>query len=158
MTAVFSALKKVSDLENSVLIQKALHEFCLRGHYEKHLDRVRRIITKRMAAAFRALKRDMPEGTSWSEPGGGFGIWVRFPHGVRSAKVNEKAAERGVLVSPGTLFDSSGEDPGAVRLSISRIDEPAIEDGIRILGEIVKEEAAAPRKTKPVITETPQHL
>lgn len=153
-----TALKKAADLENSTLLQKALHEFCSRGHYDRHLARVREAIRERMQCALAALEKYMPADTAWSEPRGGYGIWVTLPSGMRSERIYTRAGERGVLVSPGTLFTGGAEDPGAIRLSISRAVPADIEKGIRILGEVVAEELQAPRPGRSVLSETPQHL
>jgi GntR family transcriptional regulator/MocR family aminotransferase len=155
---VVSALKKASDLENSALLQGALFEFCKRGYYEEHLQTVRAAIRERTESAVRALARHMPEGTGWSEPKGGYGLWVTLPQGVRSDRVYLRAGKRGVLVSPGTLF-TGGEDPGAIRLSISRTPPDVIDKGIRILAEIVSAEVeGAGTAAGSAISETPQHL
>ena len=153
-----AALKKASDLENSTLLQTALYEFCSRGYYDAHLPTVRQTIAERMAATFGALERHMPPGTTWSRPKGGYGLWVSLPTGVRSETIYLRAGERGVLVSPGSLFVGSGEDPGAIRLSISRTAPDVIDEGVRILGEVIAAELSAPRSGKTVLSETPQHL
>ncbi len=153
-----AALKKASDLENSTLLQSALYEFCRRGYYDEHLPAVRRTIAERMEAAFGALERHMPPGTAWSKPIGGYGLWVELPAGVRSETIYLRAGERGVLVSPGSLFVGTGDDPGAIRLSISRTAPSVIDEGIRILGEVISAELSTPRSGKTVLSETPQHL
>ena len=156
--AVLSALKKASDLENSALLQGALEEFCARGYYDEHLVTVRAAIRERMECVIAALERFMPPGSAWSRPRGGYAIWVTLPEGVRSERIYRRAGERGVLVSPGTLFTGGGKDPGAVRLSISRTDCAAIEEGVRVLADVVRSEAAVPGPAAPARSETPQHL
>jgi len=153
-----AALKKASDLENSTLLQSALCEFCDRGYYDQHLPAVRQAIAERMAATLSALDEQMPPGTSWSKPRGGYGLWLTLPDGVRSETIYLRAGERGVLVSPGSLFVGTGEDPGAIRLSISRTTPAEIAEGVRILGEVIVAELSAPRSGKTVLSETPQHL
>lgn len=153
-----AALKKATDLENSTLLQAALCEFCSRGFYDEHLPAVRQTIAERMEAALLALENHMPPATTWSRPIGGYGLWVVLPPGVRSETIYLRAGERGVLVSPGTLFVGTGEDPGAIRLSISRTAPAVIEEGIRILGEVIAADLSAPRSGKTVLSETPQHL
>ncbi len=156
--AVLLALKKASDLENSALLQGALEEFCARGYYDEHLVTVRAAIRERMECVTAALERSMPPGSAWSKPKGGYAIWVTLPEGVRSERVYQRAGERGVLVSPGTLFTGGGKDPCAIRLSISRTDCAAIEGGIQVLADVVRSESAAPGTAAQAPSETPQHL
>jgi DNA-binding transcriptional MocR family regulator len=56
--------------------------------------------------------------------------------------VAEAAAARGVAVAPGGDFDPEGKDRAALRLSVSRVERDAIEPGVAILAEAVKETRA----------------
>lgn len=151
-------LKKASDLENSALLQRALFEFCTRGFYEKHLEKVRNLIRRRLDTAFQALAEFMPSECTWHEPRGGYVFWVRLPEGVRSERIHARAGQKGVLVSPGTLFLPGGADPGAIRLSVSLTRRDAIREGIKILGTAVTEEIRSSRSARTGRSETPQLL
>ncbi|PYQ68332.1 MAG: hypothetical protein DMF54_01045 [Acidobacteria bacterium] len=57
-------------------------------------------------------------------------------------RVAEAAAARGVAVSAGADFDPEGEDRGALRLSVSRVERESIERGVALLAEAVRETRA----------------
>lgn len=152
------AVKKAADLENSGLLQAAVHAFLERGFYDRHLDRIREVIRRRMETAFAALEAHMPEGVTWSRPAGGYVLWIRLPRGISSERVYTLARERGVLLTPGTLFDPRGADPGGVRLSLSRTGEDGIRKGIETLGRAVEAALEEGDRRAGRIPAAPQHL
>ncbi len=155
---VLALIKKTTDLENSALLQAAAHTFFRRGLYEEHLQKIRGLIRERMGAAFEVLEENMPEEVSWSRPQGGYVVWIGHPRGVPSERVFALAKNRGVLVTPGTLFDHAGADPGGIRLSLSRTGPGDIEKGIRILADVIKEELGSGRRAGASAQQAPQHL
>ena len=99
-------------------------------------------VETRREAMEEALARHLPEGSWWGgEPGSAL-FWVRLPEGVSGRSVTEAAAARGVAVSPIGDFDPEGKDSSALRLSVSRVERDAIEPGVALLAESVKETRA----------------
>ena len=70
------------------------------------------------AALAGALSAHIP-GSGFDMPGGGIYAWL--PTGGLSGDEEARALEEGVSVSSGRMFHISGEDPFAVRLSISSV-------------------------------------
>lgn len=153
-----AALKKATDLESSALLQAAAHRFCVGGYYEKHLKRIRALIRERMEAALESLEKHMPEGVTWSRPKGGYALWIRLTPGLSSEKIFTLSKNAGVLVSPGTMFGHRGKDPGGIRLSLTRTDVPEIQEGIRILGDVIKEGMRLDWKRDATAPQPQQHL
>jgi 2-aminoadipate transaminase len=116
-------------------------EFCSSGTLIEHADELKRLYRSRRDAMLSALKRDMPDGTSWTTPDGGFFIWVTLPAGVSASAILPRARDRNVefLSGSGFFFHGAGDD--AMRLSYSFADEQQIDEGIGILGELVRHEA-----------------
>lgn len=83
------------------------------------------------------LRRYMPEGVTWQEPGGGYFVWVQAA-GVDTAAVLPRAVEAGVGYVPGRYFFVDG-DAGRefLRLSFSFLSPSQMEDGVRILGQVL---------------------
>ncbi len=137
-----AALKRYIDLETSPLLQAALVDFARRGALDAYLEPLRAELGRRHRAAGRALAKSMPAGSSWSDPDGGFALWVEGPPGINGRDLAARAAARGVLVSPGQLFCPDDEPVPGMRLSLSRSDEAQIQNGIRVLGRCASELAA----------------
>jgi DNA-binding transcriptional MocR family regulator len=85
-------------------------------------------------------------------------LWIRLPPGVASDRVFNSAKEAGVLVSPGTLFSYPGNDPGGIRISLTRTDVQEIRKGIERLGRIIENEKKRERDRKKHRPESTQHL
>jgi 2-aminoadipate transaminase len=86
------------------------------------------------------LERYMPDGARWNIPHGGFFIWVELPEGIDTVKMLSKAVKSGVNYLPGTACFASGKGNNTLRLAFSFVKLDQIEQGMRILGEIIREE------------------
>lgn len=75
----------------------------------------------------------MPRGTEWSDPDGGFFVWVELPERVDAGAMLPDAAEEGVVYLPGHLFypDDRGHD--RLRLSFSHAPLDEMERGVEAL-------------------------
>lgn len=134
-----AAIKRYSDLETSPLLQAALVDFIQSGAVVDYLETLCTAVEKRHAAAQIALAEHMPAGFTWTDPQGGFALWVEGPPGFDGEQLARRAAVNGVLVSPGRLFHVADRPVPGVRLSLSRADEDQVADGIRILGQCARD-------------------
>jgi DNA-binding transcriptional MocR family regulator len=140
-----TALKRFSDLSSSGVLQAAMAELCRQGHYEVHVRRMHKVYRRRMEVAQAALRRHLPgEAVTWTEPVGGYLVWVRFrgegAFGDRFARCCDRHR---VAVSPGRDFFPGTSRQTCFRISISMLDEAAIEDGVARLGRAVRETVSA---------------
>lgn len=110
-------------------------EFAASGTLVEHIQELRGIYRLRRDAMLAALERQMPAGTTWTRPEGGFFIWVRFPEKVNINALAAAARERGVEISPGPVFYFDGRGANEMRLSYSFANEDQIERGIAILAQ-----------------------
>jgi DNA-binding transcriptional MocR family regulator len=144
------ALRHAADLGGSLPLQAALADFLRSGAYDRHLAAQRKRLRARRDALLAALARELPEGSSWTEPEGGFQIWLELPEPFDSREVHADALRAGVLVAPGFQFHHDGRPSRGFRLSIAQADEDAIREGVARLGRVVRERvkagAAQPRR------------
>ena len=116
--------------------------FASSGTLAEHVQELRGIYRTRRDALIAALEESMPAGTTWTEPEGGFFIWVTLPEGVDAGELGTAAAAKGVAISPGPGFFYAGRGTNNVRLSYSFNDPDQIREGIKILGDLVKEQVS----------------
>jgi DNA-binding transcriptional MocR family regulator len=135
-------VKRTSDFQTPLPLQAAIASF-LRAGADREARKARAWeVEMRREAMAEALGRHLPEVSWWGgEPGSAL-FWVRLPDGVSGRSVAEAAAARGVAVAPGGDFDPEGKDRAALRLSVSRVERDAIESGVALLAESVKETRA----------------
>ena len=131
-------VKQTTDLHTDQLAQATLAEFLRRGLFAKHLAKMRKIYSARLAATDAALRKYMPEGTRWTRPDGGMGLWLELPLGFDASELLIHVKERGVLFAPGRYFYVQGLLPNTLRLSFASLDEKQIVRGVATLAEMLR--------------------
>jgi DNA-binding transcriptional MocR family regulator len=132
------ALKHSTDLSDALPLQAALDEFLRSGAYDRHLTRMRKILRSRTHAILAALDEEMPEGTTWTRPEGGYQVWVELGIDIDTRDLLADAAREGVLFAPGAQFFPDGVASRGLRLTLAQADETEIRRGVAILGNVVR--------------------
>ncbi len=94
----------------------------------------------RRDAMLEGLTENMPQGTSWTRPGGGFFVWVTLPEGLDSQAMLPRAVSARVAYVPGPAFYADGFGSRHMRLSYCFPTPERIVEGTRRLGEVLHEE------------------
>lgn len=142
-------LKQATDLSDSLPLQGALAEFIASGAYDRHLARLRRVLRSRRDALVEALADAMPEGTTWTEPEGGYQVWVELPIDVDTRDLLADAARAGVQFAPGSQFWPDGGPSRGLRLTLAQADERQIRAGVEALARVVRERSEAESGARP---------
>ncbi len=132
-------LKRAMDIGCPSLMQGIAHSLFRSGEYDDHLIRARRHYRIRRDAMLKALKLHMPDGVVWTEPEGGFHMWVELPGKYSSIVLFLLAIERGVAFFPGPQMDIDHRFINAFRLSFGSLEVNQIQEGIELLGGAVKD-------------------
>ena len=85
------------------------------------------------------MAEDFPAEVSYTKPEGGMFIWATMPEGLKAVDVMTAAAQKGVAVCPGDPFYEEDRDVRTMRINYSNSSDEAIEKGIKILGDTIKE-------------------
>ncbi len=112
--------------------------FIQTGKHAEHIGQLRDIYRAKCEHMLAVLGREMPEGTTWTKPKGGFFIWVTLPEGVDAVDMVSKARENLVDYIPGPSFYSDGSGRRSLRLSFSNVSTAEIDTGIARLAETIK--------------------
>jgi 2-aminoadipate transaminase len=140
-----AAAKQAADLSTSLLFQAAMVRFAQGKRLVRHAEEVRAEYRKRRDALLKALAKEMPEGVTWTKPAGGFSLVVRLPQAFDSADLLPRAAEKGVVYTPGRVFSLSGERR-LLRLSFGNLKSEQIVEGVRRLAAALKEDMTRSQK------------
>jgi 2-aminoadipate transaminase len=114
--------------------------YAFEGGLELHIKKLVDLYKRKRDRMLAALERYMPDGARWTNPQGGFFIWVELPESIDTAKILSKASEIGVNYLPGSACFASGRGKNSLRLAFSYVPLEQIEPGIRKLGEIFAQE------------------
>src|SRR4051812_2065326 len=137
--------KKIETRANDTYIsppflgQATIFEFISRGRFEPNLERVRSLLGARRDAMLDALDHlELPEGTTWSRPEGGYFLWIDFPDGIDAAELLERATDAGVTFVKGADFFAPGTGgASAARLAFSFVSPAEIADGMARLAALL---------------------
>jgi 2-aminoadipate transaminase len=113
-----------------------------RGRWTSTLGRLVDIYRRRRDACLEALAAHFPDGASWTEPAGGFYVWVTVP-GMDTKALLPDAVDRRVAYVPGTAFYPDGSGRDRLRLAFCYPAEEAIREGVRRLGDLLRDRVAA---------------
>ena len=131
------SIKEGTDIQTERIMTRTVYH-AVRGYLDDHLDRAREIYRGRRDAMVHALEREMPAGTTWTVPEGGFFVWVQLPEGMNADDLLPAAARNGVIYLRGSwLFPDRSEVRG-LRLNFSTLPEERIVEGVRRLGETLR--------------------
>ena len=121
----------------SLLPQAIVHELMHRGAFEPNLDRIRGLLKGRKDAMLAALEAEMPAGTSWSTPEGGYFLWIDFADKVDAAELLTRATAAGVTFVRGTDFFPNGSaGQSSARLAFSYETPERIAEGVALLASL----------------------
>lgn len=115
-----------------------LARYCEAGHLEETLPELRSAYGERRDHMLVCLAERMPAGVEWTEPEGGFFVWVTLPEGLDAEELLTVAAEEGVTYLPGELFYAGDGGERGLRLSFSHVPLDEMEAGVAALGRATR--------------------
>lgn len=107
------------------------------GLLNKHLALLKDTYSRRMLAMCAALRRRLPASVRFTEPAGGFFIWLELPGEMDAAALLDKAIARKVEFMPGFKFSSRKELTNFLRLSFAYYDTPDLLEGVERLAAVI---------------------
>ncbi len=122
----------------SLLPQATVFEMIDRGAFGPNLDRVRGLLKGRKDAMLAALAAEMPDGTGWSSPEGGYFLWLDLANDVDAADLLTRATDAGVTFVRGSdFFPNASAGRSSARLAFSYETPDRIADGVRLLASLL---------------------
>jgi DNA-binding transcriptional MocR family regulator len=130
-------LKQSEDLQAGTLAQVAVAgamDFIM----QEHVPRLRDAYRARRDTMLSALIENFGNDVQWTQPAGGFFIWLSLPPEINTSVLLSRAALEGVTYVPGSAFSHDGSFSNALRLSYSSVGTPLISEGVRRLAAVVR--------------------
>lgn len=136
--------KQPVDLCSSPFSQAVLYEFCRRDLLMPHIQKIVKLYRKKRDVMLAALKRYMPqgEGIDWTHPEGGLFLWICLPEQLDADEMFPKAVAKKVAYVMGSAFHYDRSGRNTLRLNFSYPSEEEIDEGVKRLSELFKEELA----------------
>jgi len=118
------------------LSQATVFELIGRGAFEPNLERVKGLLRLRRDTMLQALERELAGAATWSEPDGGYFLWVELPG--EAATLLERAEAEGVSFVKGSDFFPDGRGGRSARLAFSYASPSEIDSGVSTLAALLR--------------------
>lgn len=116
--------------------QGIVYEFCVSGDIDRSIATVSAALGERAAILASSLRNRIP-GVEFTEPDGGYFLWIKLPDDIHVDKLAPAAAERGVAVVKGSDFLLEGGEH-ELRLAFSAVTANEVDEGVRRLAEAIE--------------------
>lgn len=134
-----STVKEASDLHTNILSQYLIWDYLTHNDFDAHIEQIKALYQKQAQAMMSAIEKYFPASVKYTRPHGGMFLWVTLPEEISAMKLFPKALERKVAFVPGDPFYVDVKDANTMRLNFTGTDPETIDEGIRRLGELLKE-------------------
>lgn len=148
--------KQLIDLSSNTLGQYALYEFYKQGLLEKHQEKIRSVYARKKDIMTSALKKCGSSLLEWTEPKGGYYVWVKLKEGLTSRALLLELFSQGVAYMTGEIFFPDGKGQEWFRLNFTHPEEAEIEEGIKKIGRAlqrIKKKAKAQKQKQALLTQ-----
>ncbi|GLY67531.1 GntR family transcriptional regulator [Amycolatopsis taiwanensis] len=137
--------KLVLAAESATLCPPTLNQLIVSRYLSTHdwkgqIKTFRENYRERRDAITSALEQYMPAGCSWTNPDGGFYVWVTVPEGVDTKAMLPRAVTARVAYASGTGFYADGFGSRQMRLSYCYPTPERIKEGVRRLAAVLEAE------------------
>jgi 2-aminoadipate transaminase len=132
--------KQAADLCSSSISQYFVSAYFDSGPWEDYVRSVNEIYRRRRDVMLDALAEHFPREAEWTHPEGGLFIWATLPDYIDTTDLLARALEEHVAFVPGRAAFVDGRGASAMRLNFSGVGEDDIYEGIRRIGEVVREQ------------------
>ncbi|MHB1569281.1 MAG: aminotransferase-like domain-containing protein [Solirubrobacteraceae bacterium] len=134
--------KQGSDLCSSSITQFFVSAYFDSGPWDDYVRSLLEIYRRRRDVMLDALAEHFPREAEWTRPQGGLFIWATLPDYIDTTDLLARALSERVAFVPGRAAFVDGRGGSSMRLNFSGVSEADIREGIRRIGEVVREQVA----------------
>ncbi len=134
--------KQSADLCSSSISQYFVSAYFEAGPWDDYVRSLLEIYRRRRDVMLDALAEHFPREAEWTHPRGGLFIWATMPDYIDTTDLLARALREHVAFVPGRAAFVDGRGGSAMRLNFSGVGEDQIREGVRRIGEVVREQVA----------------
>lgn len=134
--------KQAADLQTSSFAQRQVSFFLDMFDIDAHIKDICALYGKRRTLMLDKMKEYFPAECKFTYPEGGLFTWVELPKGMDAKELMPKVLEKKVAYVPGGAFYPNGGGENHFRMNYSCMPEDKIIEGVKRLGDVLKEEIA----------------
>lgn len=119
--------------------QFVAYDYLVSGAIDDYLSKMRSVYRSKKDFMIGAIRKNFPKEVKYTEPNGGFFIYIDLPKGVSGEALFKKTMEKKIAFVTGEAFHIDPvEGDKHIRLSFSNSSKEQIEEGISIIAEELK--------------------
>jgi 2-aminoadipate transaminase len=134
--------KQSSDLCSSSISQYFVSAYFESGPWEDYVRSLIEIYRRRRDVMLDSLAEHFPREADWTHPQGGLFIWATLPDYIDTTDLLARALQEHVAFVPGRAAYVDGRGGSEMRLNFSGVSEDQIREGVRLIGEVLREQVA----------------
>jgi 2-aminoadipate transaminase len=135
--------KQGADLCSSAMTQHFVAAYFEEpGRWLRYLDELRDLYRRRRDVMLEALTEHFPPEATWTRPQGGLFLWATLPDYIDTTDLLARALRANVAFVPGRAAFVDGRGGSSMRLNFSGVSDDDIREGVRRIGEVIKEQVA----------------
>lgn len=131
--------KQGADLQASTISQIQVSKFLEEYDIDAHIEKLRALYKKRKDLMIDTMKKEFPEGVTFTNPEGGLFTWAVLPKDMNARELAVKALEKNVAFVPGGSFFPNGGSENTLRINYSNMPEDRIVEGVKRLADAIKD-------------------
>jgi 2-aminoadipate transaminase len=132
--------KQAADLCSSSLTQFFVAAYFASGRWQDYVHSLKEIYRRRRDVMLDALAEGFGRECTWTHPQGGLFIWATLPDYIDTTDLLARALDENVAFVPGRAAFLDGRGANSMRLNFSGVGEADIREGVRRIGEVVREQ------------------
>src|SRR3954451_12627211 len=132
--------KQGADLCSPAFSQMFVASYFEHDNWQDYLESLKDLYRRRRDTMLDALAEHFPREATWTRPQGGLFIWATMPDYIDTTDLLARALSDNVAFVPGRAAYLDGRSGSSMRLNFSGVSEPDIREGIRRIGEVVREQ------------------
>ena len=136
--ASVASVRGIMDVSAGSIIQKALEYYLRTWGWQGHTEYIREYGAKRYETAVTSAKGQLGDLVQYALPGGGISLWIQLKKGLSASEITSRLLLRGVVVSPGSQYDTTPKGDSSLRLCFAGLTDEEIKRGFQIIGETLK--------------------
>jgi 2-aminoadipate transaminase len=132
--------KQAADLCTSTLSQLMVQAYFEQSNWRDYVESLTELYRDRRDTMLDALAEFFPREAEWTRPQGGMFIWATLPEFIDTTDLLARALRENVAFVPGSAAYLDGRGHNSMRLNFSASSGDDIREGIRRIGEVIKEQ------------------
>lgn len=134
LISILESVKRSRNIHTSFLDQAVLYEYLKEGNLERYIKSIRKEYKNKYEFALKCAEKYIAYSYIYGE--GGMHIFIKLK-GIDAREVLKECVYKNVIFTPGDIFYVDGGGKNTLRLGISRNSLEEIENGFKIIGDVI---------------------